>query len=159
MSVGLAIPPCYSTSGNKPAGKHERGPFMAQKNIVVADSGIKFALNPRTKDAGTRLTLDSKTSNKVRSIVNAYVEADDRDLPYADRLKANKRVGMKGNNKLVKLIRDAIKPATTPEPAKVAAIPTGTKARMEERANRMQALKDAGFSQDEARTMLASLYA
>ena len=85
--------------------RERKEPNMAAKNIVVAESGLKFVLNPNKRDAGKRVNLDAKQSKAVRNIVDAYVAADERDLPYAERLKAGKRVGMKGNNRLVKQIR------------------------------------------------------
>jgi hypothetical protein len=75
---------------------------MAAKNIVVKDSGLKLVLFPRTKDAGTEFTLNAQESKKLRDHVSAYVENDSRELPYADRLRENKRVGLKRNNGLFK---------------------------------------------------------
>ncbi len=82
---------------------------MAQKNIVVADAGIKLALYPNAKDRGTALTLDAEASNAIRKHVRKYVQADARELPYDERLTANKRVGLKGNNGMVPVIRAIIK--------------------------------------------------
>jgi len=74
---------------------------MALKNIEVADQGTKVVLFPKAKEAGTRFTLNASESKQLRAHVARYVEADSRELPYNDRLSANKRVGLKRNNGLL----------------------------------------------------------
>jgi hypothetical protein len=74
---------------------------MAQKNIEVADQGIKVVLFPKASDQGKRFTLNASESKALRKHVTEYVAADSRELPYADRLKANKRIGLKRSNAML----------------------------------------------------------
>ena len=76
-------------------------PIMAQKNIVVADQGLKVVLFPKAKEPGTRYPLNAAQSKAVRKHVREYVAADSRDLPYDERLSQNLRVGLKRGNGMV----------------------------------------------------------
>jgi hypothetical protein len=127
------------------------------KNVVVASGRTKLVLFPRKSDEGTPVTLDQQTSKAVRKAVQEFVDNDSRELPYAERLKDNKRVGLKNGNQLAKNIRaimngqDASQPepelelevASTPEPSIEDAMVQAEKVNAIKRSNLPKVVKEA----------------
>jgi hypothetical protein len=150
----------WAKTAKLPKGARKELSMAKQKNVVLVSGRTKLVLFPRKSDEGRLIEPDQQTSKAIRKAVQEFVENDSRDLPYHERLKANKRVGLKNGNQLAKNIRSIIdaQDASQPEPElelEVASTPSIEDA-MEE-AEKVNAIKRSNLPKVVKEALLLSL--